>query len=428
MNTNVAQRQKGQNSGLPMPLGLQGAFEAAQIFVVSALAVAIPLGAVWLAGGFKEQDASVIARLAGQIWLAIHGVPLHLSLNSGTTASSLETGVFTLLPLGLVIIPFLLSWRAGRRLARASYTDQLWQPLAGALVVYAAAGLGTTFICAMPAASASLLPGMLIPLIPTGLGLIIGARLEAGSWGRLIGVNAADWISKTSQDQRWAGSYAWAVAKSGFVAFMAALSLATLLMTINLIARWSDIVGVYQGLRPGAAGGTVLTLAQIGYLPNVAAWSLAWTSGAGFNFGVGSTVSPLGTAVAPLPPFPLLAALPTGTMTLGFAALLIPVAAGILGGWWFIRTGENHFDEWLAHKVQVRWVSLPASSVFLGLVVGLVSAILADVLFWLSSGSLGIGRLTVIGPNPPVAALWLGIEVGIGVIIGSLTAPWLESE
>ncbi len=37
--------------------------------------------------------------------------------------------------------------------------------------------------------------------------MVIGARREAGSWSRLIGVDAVDWISRTSQHSRWAGSY-----------------------------------------------------------------------------------------------------------------------------------------------------------------------------------------------------------------------------
>lgn len=425
MNTKAAQRQR---DGLPMPLGLQGAFEAAQIFVISALIITIPLAVVWLAGGFSEENVATMAQLAGQIWLAIQGVPLHLTFNNGPSSATVQNGVYSLLPLGVTVIPFLLSWRAGRRLARASYTDQLWQPLLGALVVYAAAGLGTAFICSTTAVSASLLEGMLIPLIPAAIGLVIGARLEAKSWGRLIGVNAADWIEKTSQDQRWAGSYLWAVVRSGFIAFMASLSLAAALMTLNIIARWADIVGVYQGLRPGAAGGSVLTLVQLGYLPNAAIWSLAWSTGAGFEMGAGSSVSPMGTAVGPLPPIPLLAALPVGNLSFGLAAVLIPVLAGFLGGWWFVRAGENHFDEWLSLRVRIRWVSLPVSTLFLAIAIAAAAALMSIVVFWVSSGSLGIGRLTEIGPEPLTAALWLGAEVGIGVVLGSLLAPWIESE
>ncbi|MHA7271272.1 cell division protein PerM [Arthrobacter sp. HLT1-20] len=425
MNTKADKRQR---DGIPMPLWLQGVFEAAQMFVISALAVTVPLLATWLAGGFGEKDVSVIARLAGQIWLVGHGVSLHLTQITGPSSATVETGIFSLLPLGLVLIPFFLSWRSGRRLARASYTDQLWQPLVGAVVLYAAAGLATAFVCSVPGIEAPLLASMLIPAIPAAAGLIVGSRLEAGSWSRLIGVNAADWISKTSQDQRWAGSYAWTVVSSGFLAIMAALSLSALMLTVNLAMRWNDIIGVYQALRPGAIGGAALTLAQLAFMPNLAIWALAWAGGDGFSLGLGSSVSPLGTSVAPVPPIPLLAALPTGTLTWGFAALVIPISAGLLAGWWFVRAGENHFDEWVSLKVRQRWLSLPLSTLFLGAVIAAVAAVLSGVLFWLSQGSIGLGRLTELGPDPITAALWVGAEVGIGVMAGSLLAPWLEGD
>lgn len=425
MNTKADKRQR---DGIPMPLWLQGVFEAAQMFIISALVVSVPLLATWLAGGFGEKDASVIARLAGQIWLVGHGVSLHLTQAAGPSSATVETGIFSLLPLGLVLIPFFLSWRSGRRLARASYTDQLWQPLVGAVVLYAGTGLATAFVCSAPGIQAPLLTSMLVPAIPAAAGLIVGSRLEAGSWSRLIGVNAADWISKTSQDQRWAGSYAWTVVSSGFLAIMAALSLSALMLTVNLLMRWNDIIGVYQALRPGAIGGAALTLAQLAFMPNLAIWALAWAGGDGFSLGAGSSVSPMGTSVAPVPPIPLLAALPTGTLSWGFAALIIPVSAGLLAGWWFVRAGENHFDEWVSLKVRQRWLSLPLSTLFLGAVIGSVAAVLSGVLFWLSQGSIGLGRLTDLGPDPITAALWVGAEVGVGVMAGSLLGPWLEGE
>ena len=62
----------------------------------------------------------------------------------------------SLIPLGLTLIPFLLAWRAGRRLARASYTDQLWQALLGSWLMYGAFGFATGFSAAPPtSASAS---------------------------------------------------------------------------------------------------------------------------------------------------------------------------------------------------------------------------------------------------------------------------------
>ena len=96
-----------------------------------------PIIAVWATAGFHNSGFDVLARLAGQAWLLIHGVPLLLDTAGAGSAAHPESGTLSLIPLGLTLIPFLLAWRAGRRLARASYTDQLWQALLGSWLVYA---------------------------------------------------------------------------------------------------------------------------------------------------------------------------------------------------------------------------------------------------------------------------------------------------
>jgi hypothetical protein len=411
-----------------MPLWLQGVFESAQAAVISAVLVVLPLVAVWWAGGFQNRTPDALAQLAGQAWLIIHGVPLALMFNDGPSSASVQSGTLSLVPLGLILIPFLLSWRAGRRLARASYTDQLWQALLGALAVYAAAGLGTAFVCSIPEARANVLLGALIPLLPVGLGLLIGARREARSWGRLIGVDAAEWIAKTSQHSRWAGSYLWAALRAGLVALATALALSAVLLAVDIVAHWADIADVYEGLKSGAVGGAALTLAQLGFGPNLVIWTLAWASGAGFALGVGSSVSPLGTLVAPVPAIPVLGALPAGQLSWGVVAMIIPVLGGVLGGWWFLREGENHFDEWLSIKVRARWFTASASTLVLGAVVGAAAAVLAGALAWLAHGSAGIGRLTDLGPDFPTTAAWVGAEVAVGVVVGFAVGPWLERQ
>ncbi|MCU1518077.1 MAG: hypothetical protein JWQ75_2798, partial [Pseudarthrobacter sp.] len=209
--------------GLPMPLWLQGALETAQAAIISALVVVAPILAVWATAGFQDSAFDVLARLAGQAWLLIHGVPLELADMGSGSAGSAGSGMLTLVPLGLTLIPFLLAWRAGRRLARASYTDQLWQALLGSWVVYSAFGAATGFVCRTADVVINLWYAMLVPLIPYALGMVIGARREAGSWSRLIGVDAVAWISRTSQHSRWAGSYLGSGIKAGFVALMASL-------------------------------------------------------------------------------------------------------------------------------------------------------------------------------------------------------------
>lgn len=414
------------NRGLPMPLWLQGGLEAAQAAFISAIVVILPLVGVWATDGFQNRNVDFLARLAGQAWLLIHGVPLTLAQVNIGTAGQPGTGLLSLIPLGLTLIPFLLAWRAGRRLARASYTDQLWQAFLGACVVYGAFGTATGFVCRTPEVVINLWFAMTIPLISFALGLVVGARREAGSWSRLIGVDAVAWIAKTSQHSRWAGSYVGSALKAGFVATMAAVCLAAVLLAVDIVWHWTDIIAVYEGLQAGALGGAVLTIAQLGFLPNLVVFALAWSSGAGFSLGVGSHAGPLGTAVGPLPAVPVFGGLPSGQLDAGPMALALPVVAGIMAGWWFLREGENHFDEWLSIKIKARWFTAAASTLFLGAFIGSVAGLLSGALAWVARGSAGIGRLTEIGPHPLWTAVWLAAEVGIGVVIGYAVGPWLE--
>ena len=409
-----------------MPLWLQGALESAQAAIISALVVAIPIIAVWATGGFLNGAPDLLARLAGQAWLLIHGVPLQLNTTDATYTAQPQSGSLSLIPLGLTLIPFLLAWRAGRRLARASYTDQLWQALLGSWLMYAAFGLTTGFICRTDDVGVGLWAAALLPLVPVGLGMVIGARREAGSWSRLIGVDAVDWLSRTSQHSRWAGSYLGSAVKAAFVALMAGLAMSCALLAATLFIHWNLVLAVYEAVDAGPVGGAVLTIAQLGFLPNLAVFALAWISGAGIALGVGSQAGALGTAVGPLPSVPVFAALPSGSLDYGMVALVVLVLAGTLAGWWFLREGENHFDEWLSIKVRARWFTATVSTLALGVIIGCTAGLFAAVLAWLARGSAGIGRLTEIGPDPFRTALFVAAEVGIGVVIGYAAGPWLE--
>lgn len=405
-----------------MPLWLQGAFELGQAAVISALIVLVPLGAVWLTGGFAGREVFGTLQLAAQAWLVLHGVPLAFGLPDG------GTGLLWAVPLALTLIPFLLAWRAGRRLARASYTDQLWQALLGALVVYAAFGLGAAYLADDGATSASPAAGASVPLIAAGAGMIIGAYREAGSWGRLIGVDLAEWIATSSQHSRWAGSYAWSAMRAAFLAVVSALGLAAILLAVTIAIHWAAIATIYERLDAGIVGGAVVTIGQLGFLPNLAVWTLAWSSGSGFALGAGSSISPLATAAGPLPALPILGAVPSGQLEYGMAALALPVLAGILAGWWFFREGENHFDEWLQLKLEARWVTAAASTLCLGLLVGMLAGAGTAVVALLSGASVGVGRFVEIGPDPLWTGLFVAAEVAVGVVVGYAVSPLLERE
>ena len=133
-------------------------------------------------------------------------------------------------------------------------------------------------------------------------------------------------------------------------------------------------------------------------------------------------------ATGPLPSIPVFAAIPSGSLEYGFVALVAPVLAGVLAGWWFLRAGENHFDEWLSIKIHARWFTATVSTLALGVLIGAVAGLLSAGLAWLARGSAGLGRLTDIGPDPLWTAVWVAAEVGIGVVIGYAAGPWLERQ
>ena len=415
-------------NGWPMPLALQGVFEILQSVVFCLALIALPLIAVYFSGGFLEDSFETILQFAGFIWLLIHGVPVEI-LNLGPEADpSSVTGWATLIPLGLSLLPFLFCLRAGRRIARASYTDQLWQGLLGAFVAYGAIGTGIGFLANNAYAQVNILAAAFIPLIIALVGLIIGARREAGSWARLFGVDTAAYIQRVSPHRRWAGSYVWHVIVAGFLGYVAAVGISGLLLTINLGVHWTDVANVSQELRPGPIGSATLTLVQLSYVPNAVFWVLSWISGGGFSIGTGSTLSTLETTVGPLPSIPMLASLPSGEVAHQWLFLLIPVAAGIVAGWYFLRVGENHLEDWFARRIPFNSLSLAASTACLAVFTGIVTGLLSLIGSWMSSGSLAIGRLVEIGPNMWATAGALALQIGVGTAIGYLIAPLFETD
>lgn len=412
MNTTVHPKRS-----LPMPLLLQGAVELAFVAAGSYLVLALVLAAVWYTNGFNSGSLAGALSVAGHLWLLVHGVPLEMQIPEQGVFAAIS-GTMSLMPLGLTLIPLALIYRSGRRLARASYEGQFWQPLAGGMVAYALVSVGLSLISVDDFFSTSPVLAAIAPLWVVALGLILGGYAESRSLAAMIGVNAADWVKKFSQYSRWAGSYVWAVVRAAWVAFLAFIAGGALLLVASLLWHWADVVSLYQSLRAGAVGGFALTLLQLGLLVNCVVFAMAWSSGAGFALGTGTRVDLTGTDVGVMPSLPMLGALPHASEPWGYVGLLVPLAAGAVGGWWFFREGENHFDEWMSLKIRFRWLSWPLSTLGLGLLTLIPLFLLVALLGWAANGSLGLGRFTVIGPSPVLFAAFSALLVALGVMLG----------
>lgn len=400
---------------MPMPLWLQGVVELIVTALFSAVAVFAAMSAVWATKGFGDMEFSSVAAMSAHLWLLMHGVPLDLAAAFGASA-----GTMTLVPLGLSILPLLLCYRSGRRLARASYEGEFLIPVLSGSVTYA---LISSAMYGWASPHPQPLQALNAALVPLGIvvaGLMWGGYREARSLSRMVGVDTAEQISQMSQYSRWAGSYAWAVVRAAVVAFVALIGLGAVLLGIGILAGWSQIVATYQELHAGAVGDTAVTLLQLGFLPNLVIYAIAWSTGAGFSFGAGTSVGLTSSDVGTLPMLPILGAVPESMGTFGLVGLLVPLGAGAIAGWWFLREGEDHLDEWVALKVPFRPLSALISAVVLGVMTGILTSFGALWLGWISYGSLGIGRFTEVGAEPLTFAAHTALTVGAGVTFGML--------
>lgn len=407
---------------MPMPLWLQGVVELILTALMSGVLVVAAMAAVWATNGFGGTEFSSVAAMSAHLWLLIHGVPLDLSAVFGASA-----GTMTLVPLGLSILPLLFCYRSGRRLARASYEGEFLIPVLSGSVTYA-------LICSAVYGWASpspkplqVLNAALVPLGIVVVGLMWGGYREARSLSRMVGVDTAEQISQMSQYSRWAGSYAWAVVRAAAVAAVAFVGLGALLLALGILGGWSQVVATYQELHAGPVGDTAVTLLQLGFLPNLVIYAMAWSTGAGFAFGAGTSIGLTSSNAGSLPMLPILGAVPDSLGSAGLLGLLVPVAAGAIAGWWFLREGEDHLDEWVALKVPFRLLSALLSSLALGMLTGLLTSLAALWLGWISYGSLGVGRFTEVGAEPLSfaghTALWVGLGVALGNLLSRALVP-----
>jgi Family of unknown function (DUF6350) len=188
-----------------------------------------------------------------------------------------------------------------------------------------------------------------------------------------------------------------------------------LLDAISLMVHLSAYKQAVAALNPGIFGSVLLLLASLCYLPNSVIWAIAYMLGPGFSFGIGTAVSPSGSALGAVPAFPMLAALPVGSRAafppwLGFFVLVMPYLAGALAGLMTVRIAPTP--------------SLEAAPLW-GLVTGTLTAVVIGFGAKFSGGPLGAGRLAAVGPSGGEVGLVAVLEVGVTAALVAGAANWL---
>ena len=378
------------------PLLTTGALAAAAVVTGTGLAAVTMLVLIgWIAAPHAGTGLPAVLRTAAALWL----VGQHV----GFTFRG--AGRIGLLPLGLVVLPGALLWRAGRLVVRAGQVRRLRH------VGYAAICARRALRGADRSAGAGQQVRRRVVVGPAGRDVRPAARVRSGGPRRRQGAR-----SLVAADPAAAAATAIRRRRRGRRARHARRGRSA--AGRSLADRPSARGGTLQrDLAPGAIGTVLLLLLQLGYLPNAVIWAIAFSLGPGFAFGAGTVVAPTGSALTQLPALPMLAALPPGLHGampgwIEPTVLALPYLAGGLGGLLLVRAAPA-----LALDAAPLW----------GLACGALSGVLLGLLAAASGGPLGDGRLSAVGPSAwqigAVSALEIGVAAAVTAGAGELCRP-----
>lgn len=406
-------------------------FAALEALLVVGIGLGIPLVPLTLLWAFQyglQVDWTVFWRASVDTWLAGHGVDLHMMLDPITAITVGFDGanapfVISIAALGFALLTALLSVRAGRRIAE---TPHHFLGMTVAAIAFAALSFGVTLSALNQFVRPSLVQGTLWPTAVFLIGLGVGAMLTRSRMSRMSGTVPSASASSVRRvpgrttlarlaswwDSRDGAPSAVLIAslRGGVAAAAGTIVVSSILLAVLIGINYGQVVALYERIHAGSLGGVALTLGQAAFLPNFVIWVAAWLVGPGFALGTGSSVSPLGTSLGPIPSVPLFGALPSGDLAFGFLGLLVPVVLGFL----------------VAAAIRPSLIrALPGGAslgllVITGVGIGVIGGATLGVLAWISGGAAGPGRLANVGPDALHVALLAAVEVGLPAILGLL--------
>ncbi len=369
-------RAAGRAEPLRSPL-VSGATAALWAGVLGLAVIAVPVLVVWAAAPHDQSTPQDALQIGGLAWLMAHGASL-------TTPD----GDLSLLPLGLLAVPALLLYRSGHWAGRVAVDAARSAAAAVATLVatYAATAYVVSHLSHHAGSGADpasvLLGSALLALTAGGLGVVRG--------GQARGLALRPLTAAARSVLRGAG-----------VGLAVLLGGAAAVLAVALLAHAGRVVELVRAVAHGPAG--VLSLLVLGLLllPNAVLWAAAYSVGPGFAVGVATSVAPTGVRLGDVPSFPLLGALPgSGSApAVSLLAVLVPVLAGALVGLHAVRTRPD--------GDQPGAVVVPVRAALSGLLAGVALGGLA----LLTSGSLGSGRMSVLGPDGWPVGLAAAVEV-----------------
>ncbi|WP_306232412.1 DUF6350 family protein [Agrococcus beijingensis] len=389
--------------------GFGQAVESAAIAVVGLVLCALVLLAVWGIDQDFAGDPLLQWRVAVDAWMLGHGVDLRVELGSDAViALGLEAAsrpfVITLGAWGIGLLTFWLHWRSGSRVAELPTIDAAVATVCGA-VATGLVGLLAAVSAQHPNASPDLVQAFALPALVALLGMTSAIlRVHGHAWLHLA-------ARALTVESRWLRPIRAAL-RTGLGGAVAVLGVGGLIVGLGLLVRFTDGLLLMESLEVTHLGVVVLFLLQLALAPVAVVWAASWAIGPGFMLGAGSSVSPLGTDLGPVPALPLLAAIDPAAAPWMLIVVALPVLAAVVVGAFARQTIlAGTTDE------PVHWWELAIAGVGGGVLAGALLGVAA----MLASGAMGPGRLDEAGPDAVLVAAWGALEVAVGLVIG-LTA------
>lgn len=367
--------------------------------------VLAPLTLLWVFG-IGDPQWGALWPTSAAIWHLGHFVPVTVTLPDTYLAAtgidpSFATIGLSLAPLAFAAFTALFAARSGSRAAEAGAAVTGW--MSGSIVFAALAAL-VAFTANAPLVSSELWPSILLPSLLFVVPSLVGAFV--GSW-RVGDDGPVDALRAQIQrmPRAWSGVPELAL-RGVALTTLGLVAVGGVVVVAGLIARSTQVIGLYQASNADGIGATVIALGQLVYLPTLVLWAVAFTAGPGFALGTDTAITPAATQVGALPGIPVLGAIPDTTSSWLLLLVLLPVAVGALtGGILRSRMPRTDGPEPVGPRLVV--------ALSVAVLTGGVGALIAVA----SAGSIGPGRLAETGPQPGPLALALGVETLVGLSI-----------
>jgi hypothetical protein len=348
--------------------------------VVGYAAVAAVLALVSATATYATFSTAGVLSAAAPAWLAAHHVPLRFDAG--------QLGVLPLLPTALLML------LVGRTAAGTADRLGLYEPLQARGVVLSIAGAH-----AVVGGSIALLMGDGV-VRATPAVAFFGCAAVSGL-AATLGVARRCGLVEMVFDKL--DPVALHGLRSGFMALFALVSVGALAVAGGLAASWSRAGELFAGAGPSVGVGLGVFLLCLAYLPNAIIAGFSYVVGAGFSLG-GVEVSPMRFVGGPVPPVPLLAAMPEDKSAFSPAVL---AGAALIGA----------FVGWTCRKVSDR-----PSSRFRAVLVAAVTAAVGSLVLAATAG----GRLASGAFDPvTVPAGLLALMVALWVLVPGALVAWL---